>query len=422
MPIRSAIFYKFCITFHLIPYVGLLILFHLMSLQTAQTSSKNLLLLSSIYQSTRMRVVHFIYATLIGLACIKTSKGEENAVHRPTVQHPTVGKAPAQKTPSNRTRRLVTRTLNWNENKWSWSTWGGGWGPSPTKKPTQQPIKASDSSWGGKGPDWNWVLHGWNSGDVWANDAWTGDGWHWSPKNPTMSPLSAPPTAPPTPTPTPGKTSSPSSMPSSSSIPTSSPSLMPTPGPSSIPSLMPSTFCAYSRAPTLNKATEIKNLLVQLNISDSDALDDKDSPQACAFKWVTDEDLINPPLRPGCNDARIIQRYVLAVLYCATNGIGWMDAKGWLSEESECEWYRVDCDSPETVTSLALWDNQLDGNIPRELGSLSSLGEFHMASDRVGCLYIHCDSLLLIANFFLLWFVSCHISNALFQCYIYSTP
>jgi hypothetical protein len=30
---------------------------------------------------------------------------------------------------------------------------------------------------------------------------------------------------------------------------------------------------------------------------------------------------------------------------------------------------------------LYLYDNQLDGNIPRELGSLSSLGEFYMAPD-----------------------------------------
>ena len=301
-----------------------------------------------------MRVVHFIYATLIGLACINISKGEANAVKSPTVQDPTVGKTPAQKTPSSRTRRIVTakaRNLNWNKNKWS--TWGGGWGPSlTTKTPTRQPIQAPDSSWGGKSPpDWNWVLHGWHSGDVWANDAWTGDGWNWSPKNPTMSPQT------------------------------------------SLPSLMPSTSCASS-ASSSNKATEVKNLLVQQHISESDALDDKDSPQACAFKWITDGDPINPPLRPGCDDAQIIQRYILAVLYCATNGIGWTNAKGWLSEESECEWYRVDCDSPETVTSLALWDNQLDGNIPRELGSLSSLGEFHMASDRVGCLYLHCDTSL----------------------------
>jgi hypothetical protein len=181
--------------------------------------------------------------------------------------------------------------------------------------------------------------------------------------------------------------------PSKSKSPTvCAPSPNPTPEPTSTPS--PSTSCAYVNAPSSSIATKIKDLIVLQDISDLNALNDETSPQGCAFKWITDGDPINPPLRPGCDDAQIIQRYILAVLYCATNGIGWTNAKGWLSEESECEWYGVDCDSPEVVTSLDLGNNQLDGNIPRELGSLSSLGEFHMASDRVGCLYLHCDTSL----------------------------
>ena len=93
-----------------------------------------------------------------------------------------VGKAFARNTMSNPTGRLVAanaQNRNLNNNKWSPWGWGGGWswGPSPTKKPTWQPVNVNawDSSWGGKDPsNWGWVLNGWN-GDAWANDAWTGD-------------------------------------------------------------------------------------------------------------------------------------------------------------------------------------------------------------------------------------------------------
>eukprot|EP00984_Skeletonema_dohrnii_P000490 scaffold166_cov106-Skeletonema_dohrnii-CCMP3373.AAC.2 len=70
------------------------------------------------------------------------------------------------------TRRPVNA---WNGSKPAWNSWGGGWGPKPTKKPTQPPVNAWDSSWSGKSPT-DWVLNGWG-GDAWTNNnAWGGDG------------------------------------------------------------------------------------------------------------------------------------------------------------------------------------------------------------------------------------------------------
>lgn len=74
---------------------------------------------------------------------------------------------PAWNAWSKPTRRPVNA---WNENKWSAWSWGGGWGPKPTKEPTHQPVNAWESSWGG--------THGWN-GDAWTNDVWTGNSWNW---------------------------------------------------------------------------------------------------------------------------------------------------------------------------------------------------------------------------------------------------
>jgi hypothetical protein len=55
-----------------------------------------------------------------------------------------------------------------------------------------------------------------------------------------------------------------------------------------------------------------------------------------------------------------------------------------------------DCTS---TGSLVLEGNQLSGNIPSQLGNLQNLGKFSIESDRVRCLYLHCATSLLIANF-----------------------
>jgi hypothetical protein len=62
------------------------------------------------------------------------------------------------------------------------------------------------------------------------------------------------------------------------------------------------------------------------------------------------------------------------------------------------------------------YSKSLSGPIPSELGKLSSLGEIYMASsDRVGlCLYLDCDTSLLIANHLALILLTCFLS--LFKC------
>jgi hypothetical protein len=112
------------------------------------------------------------------------------------------------------------------------------------------------------------------------------------------------------------------------------------------------------------------NLL--LTVSSEDALNKKGSPQKKAFLWVT-----TSPLQPGTDDdAQIIQRYVLAVLYYATNGDGWTNKEGWLGSSNECDWLNVGCNvTSGVVTDLTPYGNNLVGSIPSEVGSLDSLGK-----------------------------------------------
>ena len=118
----------------------------------------------------------------------------------------------------------------------------------------------------------------------------------------------------------------------------------------------------------------MKRLL--LTVSSDDALNNKDSPQGKASLWVTIDDTISPPLQPDTDDdAQIIQRYVLAAFYYATGGDGWTNGNGWLGSETECDWFRVNCNGSGVVRGLPLKCNKLSGGIPTELGGLGSLSK-----------------------------------------------
>ena len=66
-------------------------------------------------------------------------------------------------------------------------------------------------------------------------------------------------------------------------------------------------------------------------------------------------------------------RAVLAELYRATDGVNWGNNANWLSDRPIREWRGVTNDVDGRVTGLYLFSNQLIGEIPAELGSLSNL-------------------------------------------------
>ena len=66
-------------------------------------------------------------------------------------------------------------------------------------------------------------------------------------------------------------------------------------------------------------------------------------------------------------------RAALVALYNATDGPNWANSTNWLSDRPIGEWYGVNVDYQGHVTGLDLWENQLTGTIPTQLGSLSNL-------------------------------------------------
>ena len=72
-------------------------------------------------------------------------------------------------------------------------------------------------------------------------------------------------------------------------------------------------------------------------------------------------------------DTVATDRAALVALYNATGGANWTNSTNWLTNEALSEWYGVTTDENGRVTALDLYDNELSGSIPEELGDLTSL-------------------------------------------------
>jgi hypothetical protein len=106
-----------------------------------------------------------------------------------------------------------------------------------------------------------------------------------------------------------------------------------------------------------SRASRIQSKLA--TVSSLSSLRDRSTPQYGAFSWLVDED--NRQVQ--AEDKSLVQRYVLAVLWFATDGINWKDSTsmGWLSSSHECDWKSVDsrigiveCDEQMRATELQL--------------------------------------------------------------------
>ena len=71
-------------------------------------------------------------------------------------------------------------------------------------------------------------------------------------------------------------------------------------------------------------------------------------------------------------------RAALVVLHNATDGPNWNINTNWLSDRPIGEWHGVTTNSNGRVIKLDLFSNQLTGEIPPELGGLTSLQVLHL--------------------------------------------
>ena len=76
-------------------------------------------------------------------------------------------------------------------------------------------------------------------------------------------------------------------------------------------------------------------------------------------------------------------REALVALYNATSGPNWKSNDNWLSSAPVGEWYGVFVDDNDRVTLLVLFENQLSGEIPPELGNLANLSRVSLFDNQL---------------------------------------
>ena len=80
---------------------------------------------------------------------------------------------------------------------------------------------------------------------------------------------------------------------------------------------------------------------------------------------------------------RAQDREVLVTFYHATGGDDWLRNDNWLSDASLRQWHGVTTDHSGRVTGLDLHENQLDGEIPAELGHLANLEKLYLSDNHL---------------------------------------
>jgi hypothetical protein len=178
-----------------------------------------------------------------------------------------------------------------------------------------------------------------------------------------------------------GPTTRNSSLRPTTSPTTSGPTLGPTLGPNAEPTvspLQPPTTRPATSVPSAPPSAfvepeEFMNLVAAASFDGGTSAQSEGTPQSKAVKWVASRTIFDT-----LTAQQKIQRYALAAFYYSTNGDNWTNNDGWLSEESECNWYTRSfggdvCDSNGVFTDLELGFNNLGGVIPPEIGLLTSL-------------------------------------------------
>jgi hypothetical protein len=188
----------------------------------------------------------------------------------------------------------------------------------------------------------------------------------------------------------PTQTASPTRAPSTNELPdlspTTHPTLMPTATPTEAPSVAPSGVPSLSptlrptAAPTTLEAG-LLSVLIEASPNAESRINTPGSPQRLAFEWLLENTQFSLHSRQ-----RILQRYVMVILYYATNGDTWSRNDQWLVGADECLWYNrglPPCTTNGDLVFLELQSNHLVGELPDELGLLTDLIDLNFSGNDI---------------------------------------
>ncbi|KAG7367514.1 leucine rich repeat LRR-containing protein [Nitzschia inconspicua] len=156
--------------------------------------------------------------------------------------------------------------------------------------------------------------------------------------------------------------------------------------PTIYPTSLPDNFLS-SLAPSLEENAPWNNyvlgLLAQFSPDTFEELDDPDSPQFKALKFLSIEMAQEDPTFYSQDSS--LQRFALLCFWFATGGNDWKNNASWLDAgSSECTWEGITCDGENYVTDLYFAENDLIGSIPPEIKLLKNLQTLSLPGNLLG--------------------------------------
>ncbi|KAL7553811.1 hypothetical protein ACHAWF_017155 [Thalassiosira exigua] len=133
----------------------------------------------------------------------------------------------------------------------------------------------------------------------------------------------------------------------------------------------------------LDEHRRIRAAILDASPESAAALDDDESPQSRAFRWIYES---GSTVRGHLvSDRRLAQRWALASFYYGAGGDEWIVRDGWLREDDECGWHGVTCASG-FATGLRLDRNRLRGEIVPEVAYVMGhdLGVLSLGNNGIG--------------------------------------
>mmetsp|Transcript_12297 Transcript_12297/g.27638 ORF Transcript_12297/g.27638 Transcript_12297/m.27638 type:complete len:569 (+) Transcript_12297:2-1708(+) len=160
--------------------------------------------------------------------------------------------------------------------------------------------------------------------------------------------------------------------------------------------VMPSITPTPSPTSPTHSPSDVKSLdetLLKIQGTTKENLFDINTPEGKGRDWILNSDrMINVE-----EEQKTQQRYILSVLYFATNGLFWMknntpvfldigcETNNWLDAmQSECNWCGVTCTKESNIVQrIDLSTNNVTGALPNEIASLSNLQALNVSRNQL---------------------------------------
>lgn len=146
----------------------------------------------------------------------------------------------------------------------------------------------------------------------------------------------------------------------------------------------PVNFPTQSPVTADSRFGQLETLLTNSGITPSEKFTDTESPQYKAAWWLASTDpspleILKDPFE------KVLQRYVMVLLWYATGGENWTDQNNFLGNLGVCQWQIASgarCNQEGLIIELDLGRNNLEGTIPDELGYLQNLVDVQLGMYR----------------------------------------